>query len=112
MEEALVGAREVEGVEPGVADGAVEQGLVGLLAEVLLVWCFCAREGGGGGRGGRAVALCVEVEAGGGYGEELPSVETFRGEGWLKEGQRASGGGVVGGGDKVVLNTGYAEEGL
>lgn len=58
------------------------------------------------------MSLCVEVEAGGRYGEEVPCVETVGGEGWLEEGQRAGGRGVVCGGDEVVLNAGYSEKSL
>lgn len=58
------------------------------------------------------MALCIEIEASGGYREELSWVETVGVEGWLEEWQRAGGRGVVCRGDEIVLDAGYAEEGL
>lgn len=115
-QERLVCRREVEHVEPGVADGRVEEGLVCLLAVValvgrlLLLWY---RDRGKGESG--AVLSCVRVESGRRDGKEVPRVEAVLGGGRQRgeqEGQRPGGRGVVCGRGEVVANAGEAEVGL
>lgn len=54
-QEGLVGGRQVQGVEPGGAEGPVEEGLVGLAAAGLGLQLWGGRLLGDGGRGQGAV---------------------------------------------------------
>jgi len=85
---------EVQGVEPGVAEGEVEEGVVGVEAE-----------GGGFCWGGGAVLEGVGVQLCCGDGD----FEWARGE---EEGEGAGWGGVVGRGEDAEGDAGEAEEGL
>lgn len=86
-------------MEPGGADGPVQERLVGLLPAVARV------RGGGWRRRGGAVLAGVRVEARRGDGEEVARVEAVGGEGGLEEGEGAGWGGVVCGGDEGVLDS-------
>ena len=91
---------EVEGLQPGVADGHVDEGLVGVEAQGGCFggrWCGAVTEGvgmefGGRGRGGGGAARLVARRE--------------------EEREGAGGGGVVCGGGDTESDAGELEEGL
>lgn len=94
VEERSVGGREVQGVQPRVADRGVEEGLVGLLAVGIRVgtvytWCFflgvvCLLLRGGVFLGPEFLVMSfrVSLEARGRDREERACVETLVWNGW------------------------------
>ena len=89
---------EVEGVEPGVAEGKVEQGLVGVLTEwgrLLLLLLY--------GRGTMLKGVGLEFRGGDRGGLGPRGEEERKSAGWRR---------VVGGWEDAERDAGEAEEGL